>query len=346
MAIPNLPSLHQKIGKGREGGHEFARLMNLLMKAEGKELGYKVIISSDSAGDYKGVDCILEQRIPYHSEHRFTGFQYKFCASPLNNTTKSSIKQSLKKAIKNFPKMSRWVLVVPEDFNKYDMAWFTSLAKEHTYIMSMEESFELFNKKKETDKVEFDVYAMGYTGILEMILKHSHIGKKYYPELFDHFEGKLTLNKISVNTKRTNWMGSPSDIHLFSLRTFYDKSKKSNELVFDFQFSNNTPQTYLLSQINILIKKVWTRLKGLDPELILLSSGEIEYEINFKKKVNTIKLENHIGGPIIFKPNKPLRFGLHLLNFTSKCPGNMAMLQFEFIFDSKKLKSELITLDF
>lgn len=345
MSLPNVPTLYQKIGRGARGGHEFAMLINLLLRAEAKDLGAKAIISSDRAGDFKGVDCIIETRMSYRSKHDFTGFQYKFCASPLESTDKAIIKKSLQNARKKFPEMSQWVLVLPDDLNKHDMAWFTSLAKEFHYRLPLEDLLKHDDKRKPVKSINFDIYLMGHISILEMMLKHSHVGRRYYPELFTKNEGKLILDKISVNTKRTNWINT-ADQNTFALRTYYDKSRKSNELVMDFQFLNNSSDTHLLKEIKIRIIKVWSSLKGLCPDIILLSSGEIEFEINFKKKINKIIFEEIVGGPIVFRPKAPIRFGLHLLKFTDKCPGNNAILQFEFVFDSQKLTSDLITFDF
>ena len=39
MPIPNSATLYQKIGKGAEGGHEFARFIKLLLISGYKRLG-------------------------------------------------------------------------------------------------------------------------------------------------------------------------------------------------------------------------------------------------------------------------------------------------------------------
>ena len=147
MSISNIPTLYQKIGKGAEGGHEFARLLNQLMIAEARERGYEAIISSDSSGGYNGVDCILKQRWRQSERFVYTGVQYKFYPSNLSSQHKNEIRKSLKNAIKKFREMTSWILITPEDFSKRDMEWFETLKEEFEYIMTIEEAAERFKDK-------------------------------------------------------------------------------------------------------------------------------------------------------------------------------------------------------
>ena len=114
MSLPNLPPLTQHIAAGSEGGGQFSRLLNLLLE---HAYGTKLTVFSDQSGDYKGVDSILESTI---------GIQYKFYPTPLSSNHKTEIKKSLKNATENFPGMTEWILITPEDLKKADITWFES----------------------------------------------------------------------------------------------------------------------------------------------------------------------------------------------------------------------------
>jgi hypothetical protein len=344
MPIPNIATLYQQICKGAEGGHEFARIMNLLLTAEGKEIGSLVKIISDSIGDYKGVDCILEQRLANKDFHAYLGFEFKFFPSNLNNSQKQKIRKSLDKAIENFPEMDNWTLITPEDFNKNDMKWFDELAQEYNCIYSLKDKINLFTSGLPAK--EFTIHHIGHTQIVEMALRHPHIGIRYFEELFPAKIDAIELCKVSVDTINTNWSRSGIKSNTFNLRAYHDHIKKSNELVFDFQFKNSTSIIYHLQRIDIKLIDIWSSLKGIPHEMILTSSGEIEYEIDFKARVNSVILDEVIGGPLKFNQQSSIRFGLHLLKFIANCPGNMAKVQFQFVFDDHTISSEIFELDF
>ncbi|MGB3181241.1 MAG: hypothetical protein WBB45_07610 [Cyclobacteriaceae bacterium] len=76
LSIPNVSSLYQRIHKGAEGGHEFARFMRMLLMADYEAKGLHFISESDASGDYKSVDGYLpgDKDFPDLT----TVFQYKF----------------------------------------------------------------------------------------------------------------------------------------------------------------------------------------------------------------------------------------------------------------------------
>lgn len=169
MPIPNVSTLHQRIKKGGEGGHEFARIMNLLLAADSREKGYKYTATSDASGDYKGVDGIVTV------DNLKIGVQFKFYPTPMSSSQKSSVIKSFARATEQFPEMAQWILVTPEDFDFRMMQWFDSNFEEHNV----------------------DCHYWGHNYILDLMLKYPHIGDHYYPELKSYqAPTELSLNNV------------------------------------------------------------------------------------------------------------------------------------------------------
>jgi hypothetical protein len=155
MPIPNVSSLYSRIHKGSEGGNEFARILNQLLIADSKDKGQEYIVSSDASGDYKGVDGILR------TKDEIIGFQFKFYPNTMSSSQKSSVFRSFSNAVEKFPEMTQWILVIPEDLDSRMMTWFqTKLGDESVKCL-----------------------CWGHKFILDLMLKHVHIGERYYPEL-------------------------------------------------------------------------------------------------------------------------------------------------------------------
>jgi len=326
MPIPNIPSLYKLIATGAEGGHEFARIMNLLFTAYGNERNYETIICSDASGDYKGVDSILRRQI---DEDRVLniGIQYKFFPSSLSGAHKQQIKSSLLKAIQKFPEMKVWRLITPQDFLKKDREWFAVLQKEYEG-----EVIPGLGGKK------FIIEHWGQTHITGLMLQYPEIGRLYYRnELFSHEAGTLTLAYITIDSTKINWYKGQYNF-IYNQKPL-DKNK-SSELIFDFHFINNTDLIYLLSQIEVVIEDTWTEVKGIKNTHIVKSIGTIECDMDFNKPVNLIDLISQEGSAITFKPRKPIRFSVQLTDFIGKCPGNMAQIHFNFRFNSTSIKSQ------
>lgn len=345
MSISNVASLYQKLDKGAEGGHEFSRIIKQLLIADGKERNYETLISSDSSGDYKGVDVIIKKHWRGNNKYTFIGIQCKFFPSNLSSNHKHEIKSSLIKAIEKFPEMAQWIITTPEDFIKTDMEWFDSLKNEFEFIPTLEESVKKFmNIPGAIDKRELQIAHWGHTDILAFMLNHPDVGKYYYQELFSGDQNKLVLSKVFIDSTQFNWHRSNIDDDCI----IYDPdSKKSNELIFDFQFINNTTLIHHLHQIDVVIEAAWTELKGIIiGSEILKSIGNIEIELDFHKKTNSIILDERIGGPIIFKAHESKRFTVQLTKIMTKCPGNMARIHFRFIFNSTSIRTNSYTLSF
>ncbi|ASO06042.1 hypothetical protein [Arenibacter algicola] len=151
MSIPNIPSLSKIIHHGSEGGQEFARVMNQLLFEDSQLYDYHFQSYSDSAGDFKGVDAIIERGL------KKIGLQYKFFEGDPKKG-KAGIKKSLINAIDSFPDMDEWVLVTPDNFTTHGMTWLNELS------------------------LKFDVRVKhwGHSEILNFMLKFPQIGKKYY----------------------------------------------------------------------------------------------------------------------------------------------------------------------
>ncbi|GAA3942767.1 hypothetical protein GO495_08125 [Chitinophaga oryziterrae] len=227
------------------------------------------------------------------------------------------------------------------------MQWFELLKKEYEHEESMIEAVEKFmNKGQQNLRNGLSISHWGHTELISLMLKHPEIGWHYYPnQFFIKEQGNLSLSKISVDTQNAIWYRSENEKNYFIQEIVLDESLKSSELIFDFQFINNAGLIYHLQQIDIIIEEVWTQLKGFPATEVLQSIGTIEFEMDFNKRVNSIILDDVIGGPIIFGEGSK-RFKLQLNNFARKCPGNMAKIRFEFMFNDELIKSEIITLDF
>lgn len=155
MPIPNVSSLYQRIQKGSEGAQEFARIIAHLLISDSNREGYQFLTYSDAAGDYKGVDGIISKGLTK------IGVQYKFFPAPFSSDHKAKIKASLKKAIADFWDMEEWVLIIPEDPNRHDLAWLESISTE----------------------LNMQVTLWGHTRIINLMLKDKEIRDEYYPEL-------------------------------------------------------------------------------------------------------------------------------------------------------------------
>lgn len=165
MPIPNVSTLYERIHKGSEGGHEFARILNLLFIADQNSGGIKFQNSSDASGDYKGVDGII------FKQEENIGVQYKFYPIPFSPQHKSEIKKSLETAINKFPEMNKWRLITPHTPNKHSMEWIDKLS----------------------DKFNITIEHWGHDNIMELMLKYPHIGCQYYSEIVTKSNSPLTI---------------------------------------------------------------------------------------------------------------------------------------------------------
>ncbi len=176
MPIPNVATLYQKIRKGSEGGHEFSRLVSALLSAEYGSKGERLQLFSDASGDYNGLDAVIFGDEPF--PEILIGFQYKFFPQNLSYDNKAKIKSSLEAARKSNQFMKHWILVTPEDFLKNDLEWFEKLKEKIPQSVSCDA------EHCGVTPFTFDIVHWGHTKIVELCLKHEHIGRRYYAELF------------------------------------------------------------------------------------------------------------------------------------------------------------------
>jgi len=292
MSIPNISSLYQRINKGSEGGNEFARLMNYLLIAEAKEEGAKTKPYSDASGDYKGLDAFTE--LDLYQE----GFQFKFFPSPLSASHKGKIIESIKLAMEEATENLRTLYIVtPEDLMKHDKEWFEMIKKDHERKEKVFEDSDLCS-------VKTTINHWGHTRIVELMLRHPHIGKHYFPELFPYEVDLFKIGIVEIDDRN---------------------------FIFDFSFLNDSTYTYLLNRIQLIRLETWSSLSGLPEKYYLKSLGELKFKVDMKKKTNSLSLSN----PIIFKPNFPMRFKIQLLNFPDTCPGSGAKIKFRFLFNDQ-----------
>jgi hypothetical protein len=103
--------------------------------------------------------------------------------------------------------------------------------------------------------------------------------------LFGYEKGNLILNKASVDSSSINWYKKDDEFHIFHdpILGEPELSEKSSELVFDFQFINNTNDIYTphTIDIEIEIEETWTRLKGIPGSEVLKPIGTIEFRTRF-----------------------------------------------------------------
>lgn len=321
MPIPNISTLYQRINQGSEGGHEFARFIKLLLGADYSYQGIHFVSESDASGDYKKVDAYIggDEDFPTC----ITGFQFKFYPYKLSATQKKEIIDSIDGAINENKFIQKFILITPEDFQKEQQKWLDELRKkyEKSYWAS---SNGILRKSR------FELIHWGHTKIIELALKHDHIGNRYFPELFPLGVGRFKLSKATIDSELCSWYPSSHD-----LNGYYQTSVSDNDLIrtsdpiFDFQFKNSTNEIHLLNRIEIHIEEVWSTLKGLPSEELLRSIGTIEYDLDFSKPINTITFSD----PLILQPSLPKRFKIKLNSFSQKCPGNWARIKFWFFFD-------------
>lgn len=335
MSIPNVSTLYQRINKGSEGGQEFARFIKLLLLADYGSQGIQFVSESDASGDFNGVDGYVaaSKEMP----ELITGFQYKFFPQNINSNQKTEIENSIIKALEENPLMQDFILVTPEDFQKSNQEWFEQLQKKY-YKM-----YPVWGNGMLPIFYNFNLHHWGHTKIIELALKHDHIGVTYFPELFPIGIGKFKLSKAAIDSDNCLWR--PFDLPPNTIRQIESNTRngsRSSDPVFDFHFKNSTSEIHLLNRIEVHIESVWTDIKGFKKEQFLRSVGTFIHEMDFTLPVNTVALLD----PMIFEANQPKRFKIQLKDFVKNCPGNFAQVKFWFFFDEIVVPTNPFILDF
>ncbi len=155
-------SLIYRLGRGAEAGLAFSRLCNQLLSRHSSEHSWHFQASSDSSGDFYGLDGI-GAAFP-HPEGKVVGFQFKFLATPLGKA-RSQVRDSIHNALGSLPKskITLYVLWTPEDLQRHDLEWLHGIAGDLS--------------------VPFRVLHWGKTRLDELLLEYQDIGIQYYPEI-------------------------------------------------------------------------------------------------------------------------------------------------------------------
>lgn len=336
MPIPNVSTLYQKINKGSEGGGEFARFMKLLLIAEYDSMGKTFISESDASGDYKKVDGYVPGDDDFPK--LIQGFQFKFFPCNLSSNQKNEILHSIESALEENEFIQEFILVTPEDFQKEQQVWFDTL-KERFKKSYWTESNGIYRQSS------FKLIHWGHSKIIELALKHDHVGSRYFSELYPVGVGKFKLDSANIDCSISNWQ--PFEEDKFS----YHQSDKFNgyltpDPIFDFYFTNSSPEIFLLRKIEIHILEMTSQLKGppawVSDAHFLFSIGTIIHDIDFDKTINVIEFAD----PMIFYPSSPKRFKLQLRDFTINCPENSVKLKFWFHFSNYSIPTNSFYLSF
>ncbi len=138
--LPETRRLTDILPAGREGGLEFARIVDLLLFHEARRENRTFNLFSDRAGDYGAMDSFADSGLRVISR---VGYQYKFYPSPLSNQHRSEIKVAIIKAQeaqqgrKQRRRLTKLVVVTPDDLTESgrregggDMTWFDGLSAE------------------------------------------------------------------------------------------------------------------------------------------------------------------------------------------------------------------------
>jgi hypothetical protein len=157
-------SLIYRLGRGAEAGLSFARLCSQLLSRDAVKNSWHFQASSDSSGDFYGLDGI-GTRFP-HPSGGVVGFQFKFLASPLGKS-RSQVRDSILSALKvlSQSKITLYVLWTPEDLQRHDLEWLYGIVKDPS--------------------IPFQVLHWGKTRLDELLLENRDIGIQYYPEMQD-----------------------------------------------------------------------------------------------------------------------------------------------------------------
>ena len=184
--LPETQSLSKILPPGKEGGIEFARIVNLLLYQQARQSGKKYTTFNDAAGDYNGLDSYGGDA--FHLDGT-TGYQYKFYSSPLSANHRYSIEEALKRAALKHrdSKLKKWVLVTPDELTESntrttggDVTWFEGLKKK------LELNFELEH--------------LGHRKLQGLFLEAPVICLFYYPELVDNgISRRKTIQEVRLS---------------------------------------------------------------------------------------------------------------------------------------------------
>lgn len=171
--LPDTKRLSDILPMGREGGLEFARIIDLLLFYEARRKGKNLTLFSDRAGDYQGLDSFSDG--PSRRDGML-GYQYKFYPSPLSADHRKKIEESLNKTQvlrkdqKTKQRIQKWILVTPDDLTESaqrkdggDLSWFQNL--------------------RSRLKLDFELEHWGHRKLQALFMETPTLCLFYYPEL-------------------------------------------------------------------------------------------------------------------------------------------------------------------
>jgi hypothetical protein len=184
--LANVVPLTGRLKKGAESGHEFARIISVLARNQAQLRGWEFQVPNDESGDYQGVDAFSERGFGIDDR---TGFSIKFVPSPLKQSHKGQIRESLRIAISkaSLSKIKRWVLITPENFRTADYDWLKQYAASKAAWLRIEQ--------------------WGHIEIVDWFLHHPGLCGLYYPEIYSTAErGMREVYELTMH-QLTNVLG-------------------------------------------------------------------------------------------------------------------------------------------
>lgn len=193
--LPETRPLNEILPKGREGGLEFARIVDLLLFHEARRRGLTATLFSDRTGDYHGLDSFSDGELRLKGN---IGYQYKFHPSPLSAKHRKEIEASLEKARDAGKELtlSKWILVTPDDLTESasrkdggDVTWFQGLRKRLG--------------------LNFEPEHWGHRKLQALFLETPSLCLFYYPELLPDGHGR----RRTIEETRTSYDTNLGDLH-------------------------------------------------------------------------------------------------------------------------------------
>lgn len=180
--LPITKPLSEVLPKGAEGGHEFARIVGLLLFHEARRAGRCVTLFSDRSGDVHGLDAF---------DDADTGYQIKFFPSPWSSNQRQEIKDSLKKAADGSDEsdIKTWVLVTPDDMVN------SGRKKDGGDV-------EWFGRLKQDLDLPFAIDHMGHSKLQGLFLQAEALCLHYYPDIIP--EGLSKRDSLKTILRRYN----------------------------------------------------------------------------------------------------------------------------------------------
>lgn len=265
MSIPNVSTLASRIRAGAEGGLEFGRICSQLLQFE---------FNTASHGSWDGVDDRCGDHAGCDGRYRSWDaaevgqpaqsicFSFKFFASPLSSDHKRQVRSSLVAALQH--KHTKWILVTPDDFNRHEQSWFEKLVE------------GIDDSEGPPPILEH----WGHTRLVGLMLKHTHVGRHYFPELFES-GGAFVVDRVTVDDRWCAWSASDDGTGAYAdegtFEIFYGDAMPDELL--DFASLPHATQAAFRAGLAFLLGQVGKlKLRGMEKEagwLCSLNAGTL-----------------------------------------------------------------------